>query len=297
MPGDLASTVMTGSLFGQGWEAALCKASLICFHLKAPQCLSLAHGLLPPGQRFYSLGQFQIPATPRSEEWDQVVSTSCSWPISNSNSRLADSLCSGRDFMVPGFRPRADNSELLHAEIESCPVQSQTCRCTPWAGENPARLSEGRDYVLPLDLFQSLTPLMFVPRRNTGMKVLDRDPQHWTGRENHCAFDDILQFANVSRPRVLRQGVHGFAGDRIDRFVHLPRGVLDEMPHELWDIFRTFAQRWNGDGENAQTIVKVAAKLLLHDHPFQVAMGRSYHPNVDSLRPRAAQTLEFPLLQ
>src|SRR6266436_2672908 len=45
MPGDLACTVMTGSLFGQGWEAALCKASLIYIHLKAPLCPSLAHGL------------------------------------------------------------------------------------------------------------------------------------------------------------------------------------------------------------------------------------------------------------
>ena len=78
--------------------------------------------------------------------------------------------------MVPGFCPRADNSELLHAEIKSCTVQSQAGCCTPWAGENPPRLFQGHHYVLPLDLFQSLAPLLIVPGRNTCMKVSDRDP-------------------------------------------------------------------------------------------------------------------------
>ncbi len=151
--------------------------------------------------------------------------------------------------------------------------------------------------MLSLDLFQSLALLVIVPRCNTGTEVLDRDPQHWTGRENHSAFDYVLEFANVSRPWVLHQSLHRFAGNRINRPVHPSRRMLHEMPHERWYVPRTFAQWGNGDRENVEPIVKIAPKLLLCDHLFQVPMGRSYDPNVDSLRPRATQTLEFPLLQ
>ena len=78
--------------------------------------------------------------------------------------------------MIPELCPRTDNSELFHAEIESCPVQSQTRRCSPWAGENPPRLFQGRHYVFSLDLFQSLASLMIEPRHNTSMEVSDRNP-------------------------------------------------------------------------------------------------------------------------
>jgi hypothetical protein len=41
--------------------------------------------MLPSGQRLHSLVQIQIPATPGSEEWDQVASTCCLWPVSHEN--------------------------------------------------------------------------------------------------------------------------------------------------------------------------------------------------------------------
>src|SRR5260370_13343787 len=151
--------------------------------------------------------------------------------------------------------------------------------------------------MLSLDLFQSLALPVIVPRCDTGTEVLNRDAQHWTGRENHSAFDYVLEFANVSRPWVLHQSLHSFAGNRIDRPVHPSRRMLHEMPHERWYVPRTFAQRSNGDRENVEPIVKIAARLLLCHHLSHVPMGRSYDPNLASLRPRATQTLEFPLLQ
>ena len=51
------------------------------------------------------------------------------------------------------------------------------------------------------------------------------------------------------------------------------------------------------DGKDIQSIVEVAAKLLLQNHSFQVAMGRCHNTHVDFLRPRASEALEFPLLQ
>src|SRR6266446_835417 len=109
--------------------------------------------------------------------------------------------------------------------------------------------------MLSLDFFESLALLMIVPRCYTGTEVLDWDPQHWTGRENHPAFDNVLQFANVSRPWVLHQSFHSFAGNRINRSVQPSRRILHEMPHERWYVPRTFAQWRNGDGENVQPVI------------------------------------------
>ena len=50
-------------------------------------------------------------------------------------------------------------------------------------------------------------------------------------------------------------------------------------------------------GKNIQPVVEVAAKLFFPDHLFQIAMSRGHNPNVNFLRSRTAQPLEFSLLQ
>jgi len=69
---NLRALVMTDRCSVRDGRAALCKASLIYIHLKAPQCLSLAHGLLPPGQRFI-LRAISNSSDSTLREWDQVV--------------------------------------------------------------------------------------------------------------------------------------------------------------------------------------------------------------------------------
>src|SRR5207302_464496 len=133
--------------------------------------------------------------------------------------------------------------------------------------------------------------------RGCEYKASERNLQHRAGRQNHRALDQVLQLADIPRPCASGQGVHGFRRDRLDRLVHPPGEMLDEMAHEQWNVFRALAQRRHLDGKNIQPVVEVAAKLLLGHHTFQVAMGRSYQPNVDSLGPCAPQALEFPLLQ
>src|SRR6202007_936476 len=60
---------------------------------------------------------------------------------------------------------------------------------------------------------------------------------------------------------------------------------------------RTFPQGRNSDGKNIQSIVEIAAKLLLQNHSFQVTMGRSHNAHIYFLRPTASQAFEFTLLQ
>jgi hypothetical protein len=68
------------------------------------------------------------------------------------------------------------------------------------------------------------------------------------------------------------------------------------MSDEERNVFFTFPQRRNVNRKNIQAVVEVAAELFLPDHLFQIAMGGGYNPNVNVLRPRTAQALEFPFL-
>src|SRR5580692_8006006 len=79
--------------------------------------------MLPPGQRLHSLVQIQIPATPRSEESDQVASTCCSWPVSYENfDRPAHHVSNILDCILDCARGRT--IPLFYAQIESCAVLS-----------------------------------------------------------------------------------------------------------------------------------------------------------------------------
>ena len=114
---------------------------------------------------------------------------------------------------------------------------------------------------------------------------------------NYRSFDNILQLTDVSGPRISSQHLHRFARNRINGLMHPLGKLLDEMQYEQRNVFRAFAQRRNDNWKNIQAVVEVAAKLLLLDHLFQVAMGRGHDSNVNSLRPGTAQSLEFPFLQ
>ena len=151
--------------------------------------------------------------------------------------------------------------------------------------------------MLAFDIGQSLGPFTVVPGRDASLQIAQRYVQDRSGRENHRALDHVFQLADVPGPLILGQGVHRFRGDRVNRLVHSSRRLSHKMMHEQRNILGSFPQGRNGNGEDIQAVIEVAAKLLLQDHFFQVAMRRGDNANVHFLRPRAAQPLEFPLLQ
>src|ERR1700734_3763789 len=63
------------------------------------------------------------------------------------------------------------------------------------------------------------------------------------------------------------------------------------------NVFATFPQGWQLDRKHIQAEIKVAAKIAISHHPCQIAMGSSYEPDIDLMRPAASQTFEFLLLQ
>ena len=87
-----------------------------------------------------------------------------------------------------------------------------------------------------------------------------------------------------------------FRRNRVNRLAHSSCGLLYKMLNQQRNILRR-SRRAGPDGKNIQSIVEVAAKLLLQNHSFQVAMVRGHYAYVDFLRPCTSQVLKFPLLQ
>src|SRR5439155_26600199 len=78
-------------------------------------------------------------------------------------------------------------------------------------------------------VFQSSVLPVSLPRCAAAVKVCERHPQHRFGGENHRALNEILQFADISRPWAWVPGVHRFRRDRLHCPFHTPSEVLDTM--------------------------------------------------------------------
>src|SRR4029077_995555 len=94
---------------------------------------------------------------------------------------------------------------------------------------------------------------------------------HWRAqnrvrRENYGAFNEVLQFADVSWPWVSHQRIHGVRRNYVNSFVHALSVECDEMPHQSRNILSALSQRRDLDREYFQTIIKVFAKGSLFHH-------------------------------
>src|SRR3954471_6859511 len=69
------------------------------------------------------------------------------------------------------------------------------------------------------------------------------------------------------------------------------------MPDEQRNVLWPLSQRRNPDRKDVQAIEQIGPKRLRLDHLFEVPIGGRNHPRVGLQRPRAAETLELPLLQ
>src|SRR5713101_1301619 len=129
------------------------------------------------------------------------------------------------------------------------------------------------------------------------MQLFERRLQRPAARQDHRAFDKIFQFPDVSRPIPRCKSLHHSRGNRFDILFHLFGEPLDEITHQLWNVFLTFPQRRYPDGKHMQAVVQITAKFPVRDHLFEIAIRRSNQPDVDFSRHGAAQALEFTLLE
>ena len=111
------------------------------------------------------------------------------------------------------------------------------------------------------------------------------------------ALDDIFQFAHVAGPVKLHehaQRFRGYAGERLSRLL---RKTREKKFGQAGDVFLVIAQRRNIDRHDIQAVVEVLAERAFFERRAQVAIrgGDQAHIHFDGAR--AAEPLEFALLQ
>jgi hypothetical protein len=126
-------------------------------------------GLLPPGQRLYSLAQIQIPVTPGSEQRDLVVSSRCSRPNSYSNFARPTNPVADKPIAYL-IAPKGGGFLLFHAQIENCAGLS-TKRIVTLECDQEARVRVSSVALWVIAIFGISFPMPF-DNANTG-------PEDW----------------------------------------------------------------------------------------------------------------------
>src|SRR5215469_5220410 len=145
-------------------------------------------------------------------------------------------------------------------EIECASPQPQTTRCAPWTSDDPFRLCQNLLDVMSLSIFQC-DRLQYVRRYRLG-KPFQRSTQNRPCRQNDGPFNEILQFPDVSRPRVSSEGLHNFAGNCFDMLLHALGISSHKMLDQQRDVLNSIAQRRHRHRKDVEAVIEVTAEPL-----------------------------------
>src|SRR5579863_2018965 len=116
-------------------------------------------------------------------------------------------------------------------------------------------------------------------------------------RKQDQPFDNVSKFANIARPAVATKFFDGVF--RKDLF--FPAVLSGNLPGEVFDedrkIFEALAQRRKDQREDVDPVEEVAAKRVLLDEVFQIAVSGDHYANIDLNRFIAADALNFAFFQ
>src|ERR1700758_2184167 len=104
--------------------------------------------------------------------------------------------------------------------------------------------------------------------------------EHTVLREDHRSFHQVLQLADVPRPRVPLEGSHGLWRNAMDLFSHATAKQFHEMRDKSWNVFPALSECGQQDGEDIQTVIQVTAKLPASDHLHQISVRSRYEPDI-----------------
>src|SRR5258708_3981496 len=121
--------------------------------------------------------------------------------------------------------------------------------------------------------------------------------EHSVPQKDDRAFHQVLQFANVARPRIPLEGSHGFRGNAVDLLPHAAAKHLHEMRDKSRNVFPALSEGRQQEGENIQTIIQVTAKLPASDHLREISIRCGHQSDIYFMSSTAAQSLELLFLQ
>src|ERR1044072_8324310 len=142
----------------------------------------------------------------------------------------------------------------------------------------PAGEVEHLEHVLLLQLLQrqvgrvdDQAPLLAVPEADLVRQVLRRDDPALV--QDHGPLHDVLELADVPRPVVLDQQLHGFlAHGLLGAALGVP---LDEVVHQHGDVVPPLPQRRHAQGNDGQAEEQVSAEAALRDLALENVMERA----------------------
>src|SRR5882724_10783531 len=136
--------------------------------------------------------------------------------------------------------------------------------------------------------------------RGRGQRVAqfgERNAEFLAGRKNHGALEQIFEFANVARPGVGDERVHGFGWNVLHGFIQTTAELLHEVADKKRDVLAAIAKRRNLNRENIQAIEKITAEFAFGDQAAQVRVGGGDHAGIHVNGAGSAEAFEFMLLQ
>src|SRR6202007_772949 len=99
--------------------------------------------------------------------------------------------------------------QLIHLVRQRRPLETQaSCRSTR-ASDNPIAFAERSQNLLPLGLLQCIAAAEAWVIQNFSQRY----SQRWTRGQQSGPLHKVLQFSDVARPAVAREGVHRFVGN------------------------------------------------------------------------------------
>src|SRR6266478_9291580 len=114
---------------------------------------------------------------------------------------------------------------------------------------------------------------------------------------DHRSLDDVLQFANVTRPGVRLKQIEALFANCLKALSCLSCITIDEVLNQYRNIFPSFPQRGQLDRKNVKAVKEVTPEYACSDSRLQVTIGGSNHADIRSDRSRSTDAFEFMFLQ
>ena len=163
---------------------------------------------------------------------------------------------------------------------------SVSATCRPSEGSRPrARFGE---------LDGRVVPRADVPGENVRRQVLGG--QDAFAAVNHRPLNDVLQFADVARPRVVDQGIEHRVIDAADHDAVLLLEAGDEPLRERDDVDLPLAKRRDVELQHVEAVVKVGPEPALLDERLQFEVAGDDQPGLRAVGAVRTDRLELARL-
>src|SRR5258708_22577000 len=119
------------------------------------------------------------------------------------------------------------------------------------------------------------------------------DPKSLPAAKDHRSLDNILEFADVARPRIRLAKLHSIPVDFVDLLAGFFGVTLHKIFQQHGNVFFPLPKRRNFDRENVQPVKQISPECATVDVRPQVAVARGDNANIGWQRPGPAHSFEL----